>query len=210
MRKIEARHLNCPSCGAPITVETAYAKTVVCPYCDSTNLIEDKGLSPAGKMAKISRAPSIFSVGRSGAIEGKRFRILGRLRYDYEDGFWDEWYLKYEDGKAGWISEEEGECTLFFKEAVTGEIDLGSIRVGQKVMVNGRQVFITEIQDATLAGGEGELNYRAVPGTAVTHYEGNASGTLISIEVWPRELEVHAGHPVSYESIHMDETEGEP
>lgn len=206
MAGIETRQMSCPSCGAPLTLESAFTKTVVCSYCDQVSYLENTGLNPGGKMAKISEAPSIFSLRREGKIKGRKFRVLGRLRYDYDDGYWDEWYVRFDDGKAGWITEEEGECSLFFKEALTDAIDLDMARVGKKIMVNTRPVFITEIQNAVLAGGEGELQYRIVPGTEVKHIEGNSSGTLVSVEIWPGEIEVHAGHPVEYDQIEMEKT----
>jgi hypothetical protein len=204
VQKIEGRQLDCPACGAPLTVESAFTRTVVCTFCGQGLSLDDKGLNPTGRMARLSQAPSIFSIGRTGKVKGRKFKVLGRLRYDYEDGYWDEWFLKFEDGQAGWVTEEEGECALFFKELITAPMELDAVRVGKSIFINNRPVFITEVQEASLAGGEGELNYRMVPGTSVRHIEGNASGTLVSVEVWPKEIEIHAGHPLEYNQISMD------
>ncbi|MCE1246042.1 MAG: DUF4178 domain-containing protein [Firmicutes bacterium] len=208
MSEIKARTMNCGSCGAPLEIISAYTKSMVCPYCDTTNIIEDQGLSPAGKMAKLSDAPGIFSIGRTGTLRGKKFEVLGRLRYGYDEGFWDEWFLQFSDNQAGWVTEEEGECTLFFKEMITSPIEnVENLRVGQFVQVEGKKVFITEISDAFIEGGEGELHYKVIPGKEVLHIEGNASGKLVSIEVWPREIEVHTGGPVLYQEIKMNKEE---
>ena len=205
MAKIEIRRINCASCGAPLEIKSAFTKTVVCPFCDTTNVITDKGIDPSGKMAKLSQARSIFSIGRRGKLRGKDFEVLGRLRYGYEDGFWDEWFLHFEDGKCGWITEEEGEMSLFFKDLLTSPIDFDNIRVGKIIPIEDKKVFITEISECEIMGGEGELHYRVVPGKRLTHYEGNASGKLVSIEVWPNEIEVHTGEPIDYNEIEMEE-----
>jgi hypothetical protein len=207
MPEIKVKTFNCGNCGAPLSVESAYTKSIICPYCDTTNAIEDKGLNPQGKMAKLSEAPSIFAIGRTGAIKGKKFRVLGRLRYGYEDGFWDEWFLAFDDGRMGWVTEEEGECSLFFKELITSPIDINKLRVGTTVSVAGKKVFITEISDAEILGGEGELHYRVRPHTKLVHYEGNAGGKLVSIELWEKELEIHNGEPVSYSNITVNKEE---
>ncbi|MFP4498006.1 MAG: DUF4178 domain-containing protein [Vulcanimicrobiota bacterium] len=208
MPKIVVQKVNCGSCGAPLEIKSAFTRSLVCPFCDTTNNLTDTGLDPSGKMAKISDARSVFKLGRTGSLKDKRFEVLGRLRYGYEDGHWDEWFLEFESGRCGWVTEEEGEMTLFFKDKITQPIDdIDSIRVGQRVAVEGEQVFITEITDAQIMGGEGELHYTVKPGREVVHYEGNAGGRLVSIEVWPREIEVHKGNPVSYSEITMDEKE---
>lgn len=207
MAKIKIRKINCGSCGAPLEIKSAFTKSMVCPYCDTSNLIEDQGVNPAGKVAKLSEAPSIFSVGRTGTMKGRDFKVLGRLRYNYDEGFWDEWFLEFDDGQCGWVCEEEGEMSLYFKDLLTSPIDIDNIRVGQIVPVEDKKVFITEITDCTIAGGEGELHYQVVPGKEVTHYEGNAGGELVSIEVWPGEIEIHRGEPISYSDVEMEKEE---
>lgn len=211
MSRIETRKMNCPACGAPILIESAFTRSVVCPYCDTTSFLEDKGLDPGGKMAKLSQAPSIFALGCRGSIAGRPFKVLGRLRYGYEDGFWDEWFVQFDDGQAGWITEEEGECAIFFKELLTSRIaGVDNLRAGRTIRVNDLPVFVTEICEAEIAGGEGELHYRIIPHTPVRHIEGNAGGQLVSIEIWPREIEVHRGHPLDYQKIKMEKGEEQP
>jgi len=206
MAKIETRQINCGSCGAPIELKSAFTKSIVCPFCDTTNIITDMGVDPTGRMAKIAEAPSVFKIGRTGTLKGRKFEVLGRLRYGYDEGFWDEWFLQFEDGQCGWVTEEEGEMSLFFKELLTEPIeDLENIRVGKTVKVQNKNVFVTEITDAVIKGGEGELHYPVVTGKTVTHYEGNSSGKLVSIELWPKELEVHTGEPILYKDLNFDE-----
>lgn len=199
--RIETITLNCPSCGATLSIEHAYTKTVVCAYCDTVSSVIDKTLNPSGKIANLSEAPSIFKIGASGSISGKHFEVLGRLRYSYDSGFWDEWYLKFDNGKAGWLTEEEGECTLFYKAPILGETDVENIKVAKRSLINGTLVFITEIQSASISGGEGQLNYAIAPGAKVEHIEGTVNGELYSVEIWENELEVHKGSAINYDDI---------
>jgi len=95
-----ARSLTCPSCGGPITVESAYTTLVVCPYCGSSLNIHDTGVDITGRTAKLAQYPSRLSIGAGGQIRGRPFRALGRVRYQYDDGFWDEWFLQFGDGQV--------------------------------------------------------------------------------------------------------------
>lgn len=208
MPEIKVKQTNCANCGAPMELKSAFTKSIVCPYCDSTNVFEDEEVNVSGKMAKLSKARSIFSIGRTGTMKGRKFEVLGRLRYGYEDGFWDEWFLQFEDGQCGWVTEEEGEMSMFHKDLLESPIEnLDNVRVGQFLQVEDKKVFITEIDDVKVMGGEGELHYRVVPGKELLHVEGNAGGKLVSIEVWPREIELHVGGPVLYKDVQMEQEE---
>ncbi len=208
MSQMQLKQINCGSCGAPMEVKSAFTKSVVCPYCDTSNIIEDQGVDPTGKMAKLADSRSIFAIGRTGTMRGKKFEVLGRLRYGYDEGFWDEWFLQFDDGHCEWVTEEEGELSSFQKELLTQPIEnIDRLRVGQMVDIEGKRVFITELTDATILGGEGELHYRVIPGKELLHMEGNAGGKLISLEVWPREIEVHTGGPILYKEVIMNKEE---
>ncbi len=69
--------------------------------------------------------------------------------------------------------------------------------------VENHRVFITK--SAThQSWRRRELHYRVVPGKELLHVEGNSGGALVSIEVWPREIEVHTGKPILYKDIVME------
>ena len=123
-----------------------------------------RGVDPTGKMAKLADTRSIFAIGRTGTMKGKKFEVLGRLRYGYDEGFWDEWFVQFEDGHCEWLTEEEGELSSFQKELLTRPIEnIDSLRVGQMVDVEGKRVFLTEMTDASILGGEGELQLPGNP-----------------------------------------------
>jgi LSD1 subclass zinc finger protein len=208
MAEIEVKRINCGSCGAPLELRSAFTKSIVCQFCETTNLVDDKGINPTGKMAKISQARSIFAIGRTGTLKERKFEVLGRLRYGYDEGFWDEWFLQFDDGQCGWVTEEEGEISLFNKDLLTSPIEnIDKLRVGQYVQVEDKKVFLTEISECSILGGEGELHYRVTPGKPLLHLEGNADGKLVSIEVWPKEIEIHNGIPILYRDVVMDKVE---
>ena len=110
--------MNCPSCGAELDMGSRFAHLVVCQFCDSALIKDEKVLRIAGKMAVLAQTPSLLYTGGQGSLEGKRFTVRGRVRYGYEAGYWDEWFLEFDDGTTRWISEDE-DC---FSSAKVGHI----------------------------------------------------------------------------------------
>ena len=200
--EMQVREMDCPSCGGSLKLTSVYVRTTICPYCDQTLHIDDFGLSVAGKQPKLADYPTRFALGRKGKIKGKNFEVVGRVRYRGEDCFWDEWYLTFEDGKPGWLTEEEGECALFNKEKIKTSVpDRSQLKVGKTVDINNYKIFVTETGEVSIEGGEGQLFFVVKPGTELIHIDGNAGGKLVSIEFYEKEIEFHTGESLEYEDI---------
>ena len=199
---MKVREMDCPACGGSLELKSAYIRTTVCPYCDQTLNIEDFGLEVAGKAAKLADYPTRFAIGCTGKIKGKDFEVIGRVRYRSDEGFWDEWFLTFADGKPGWLTEEEGECALFNKEKLKSAMpDRNSFRVASNVNINNYNIFVTEVSEVTLEGGEGQLFFKVKPGTPLLHIDGNSQGRLVSAEFYENSLEFHVGEALEYEDI---------
>ena len=188
--------LQCTSCGAPIEIKNRFSKVVVCEYCGTHHRIQEDGLAASGTHAKLAEFPSIFAVGCTGLILEKPFTALGRMRYKYDGGFYDEWFLEYDSGTA-WLSEDEGTYTLFtdMVEAVDFP-DPSSIRAGQTITVGDHKVMVREKGEAVVEGGEGELLFYVEPGTPVSYIDGISEGKKISIEFTEDEVELFTGRPL--------------
>ncbi|HQP49641.1 MAG TPA: DUF4178 domain-containing protein [Spirochaetota bacterium] len=193
---------NCTSCGAPIEVKNRFSKVIVCPYCDTHHKVNVDGLDPSGKHPKLAEFPSIFHVGCRGTILGKPFSALGRLRYKYSGGFFDEWFVDY-DGEPAWFAEDEGTFTLFTEmiEAVDLPENIDALKPGQNILVGDKKVMIKEKGAATIEGGEGELMHYIEPGTPVKYIDGIWSGKKTSIEFSEDELELFIGQPLMKRDI---------
>jgi hypothetical protein len=201
---MSVRKYSCPSCSGALSVEHRFTKVVICPYCGQTSKIHNDELDPTGLQAKLVDFDSVLSLGATGEILGEAFKVLGRLRYEYEDGFWDEWYLKFEKGKSYWLQEDEGEFILFEKESLTSAVPaFEEISVGSMISVNGLSVFVTEKTEAKIGGGEGELSFVAEPGDEVNTVDGNSEGRLISLEFSPNSIELSLGKELSLDQINI-------
>ncbi|TFH41886.1 MAG: DUF4178 domain-containing protein [Chrysiogenales bacterium] len=192
---------NCPSCGAPVEVKNRFSKVLVCSYCGSHLRVTGDGFDPTAVHPKLAEFPSIFQVGSSGTILGKTFTAMGRMRYSYPGGHFDEWFLDYE-GEPAWLTEDEGTYSLY-QETLDGvELpDIGSVRAGQNVNVGGMRVMVKEKGIAEVAGAEGELLFYMEPGTKVHYMDGLSDGKKISIEATEDEIELFIGRPLMKRDI---------
>jgi len=197
--------LNCPSCGGPVELASRFVRTVVCAYCGSTLAVEDDRLDPTGKTAKLAQTPTRFFLGARCTLRGRHCQILGRVRFADDESCWDEWYLQFDDGGAAWLEEEEGEYILSHKQALTGAVPgFDQVRVGQTLSINGQPFFVTERCRARIAGAEGQLFYRAVPGRPVLFVDGNLGGRVASIEYGEDEIELTVGEPIGRSEITVE------
>lgn len=203
-----AKSMKCPSCAAPLTIKHRFVKLVTCDYCGQVSLLHDTGLDPTGRTAKLTELPSLLYVDATGQLQGRRFQVMGRLRYQYESGVWDEWFLTFEGDRPGWLVEDEGEYTFYVKETLTSPVPpFDAVSAGDVVTIAGRQVFITEKGQANIVGGEGQLAFTILPGEEVKYLDGTSGDDLVSVEYTADEIELSVGRAMAHDELVVDEEE---
>ncbi len=202
---VPSEALNCPSCGGAVPIANRFVKMVVCPYCGNTLDVRNHKLDPTGQKATLVDYPTRFRIGQTGQIAGQRFHILGRVRFEDEDGFWDEWYLEWADGGIAWLEEEEGQYTLSRPEALTDAVlAYDQVRVGSRISVNGDPMFVTERCEARIAGAEGQLYFRVHVGRPVRFVDGNLQGRLAALEYTDDRIEFTLGESLPRQQVLLD------
>ena len=58
---------------------------------------------------------SPLRLGLEGRYGKTGYRLVGHLQKDHGAGPWDEWYVEFDDGRTGWLSESEGAFHLMFE-----------------------------------------------------------------------------------------------
>lgn len=165
-------------------------------------------LEAKGEKTKLSDYGSQFAVGKTGIINQKAFAVLGRIRFAYTDGFWDEWLIQFEQEpeKEYWLQEDEGDYTLFEKNTQIRENpNFYNIQIANYQELSGQHIFFTEKSSATITGGEGELPHMVVPGQRADFADGIVYGLeqLVSFEFLPAETVCYTGFPIELKDIQI-------
>ena len=188
--------MNCTTCGAPLKIENQFVRSVTCEFCGSAYIVSGgDGLNAAGKTASLADYPSRLSVGDQGEIQGRTFTVLGRVRYTYDEGFWDEWQIEWHDGAPpDWLEEDEGYWTLYKRERVRGPIPSPEeISGGNSYTINNKSVFISEERTARVMGSEGQFSSVLPLQGDFTYVTGSAGDNIMSVNYWPGEIDLSIG-----------------
>jgi ribosomal protein S27E len=197
-----ARQFSCPSCGAPLNIESAFTTYLVCNYCGASLYLSDGGIDITGKTAKLAEYPSRFAIGVNGSVKGRAFHILGHIRYTNEDGYWDEWFLQFNDQQVGWIVEDEGDLTLTFKSKLTFPVmPYDSMSIGTYIPFGNDRLFLSEKGEAHVDGVEGEMAINAPPGKTIHYVDGNMASKAIRLILDEHAIMLYTGEPLEFNDV---------
>ncbi len=152
--KDEQKSHNCPQCGDLLSIYFKYSKLIKCNSCGSAIFLEDDAVKLIGKSAVLSPEPSLIQLHKPFKFQNKRFTPLGKIRYSYGRGFWEEWFLKDDKNQEFWLSIDEGDFVL--EEKIKFSLPFKknhTFKVGQ----NFNEYQVTEIGTGVCVGFEGEL-----------------------------------------------------
>ena len=139
----------------------------------------DVDVENIGKMAALPEDMSPFMIGTEGYYQNARFRIVGRLKVGWAQGYWNEWHLLLDNGAYGWLAEAQGSYAISFeyKEKLPPETAKAVVKLTGKTPGNtasnalGTYLFIrdlkykiVDIKEAVCIGSEGELPFAAPKG----------------------------------------------
>lgn len=156
---------SCPACGAPVRFQSKVSVFCVCPFCSQMLVRRDLAIEAIGKMAVLPEDSSPLQVGTEGKFEGRKFTLLGRLRQQWSDGNWNEWFALFDDGRNGWLAEAQGFYMISFDCSAHDSIPPSdTLKAGQKVPISGKTFEVEDIKSVTCVGSEGELPFSAPKG----------------------------------------------
>jgi ribosomal protein L37AE/L43A len=155
----------CPSCGASVEFKSVASILAVCDYCQSTLIRQGEDLQNLGKMAALIEDRSPLQRGAEGSWRGRHFGLIGRIQLKYEQGLWNEWYLLFDDGKSGWLSEAGGEYVMSEATQLTDALPrFTDLRAGRRIALGTRTYTISNVLVAECVAGEGELPFKVGSG----------------------------------------------
>lgn len=154
---------SCPNCASPIRFAHADSLSTVCPSCDSVLQRQDRDVTLIGRVSAMPRELTPVQVGATGTYEGVEFRVLGGMRKERDRVRWNEWYVHFDDGTKGWLSESNGQHFLFLPSPQNATVDLGRLAVGGQVEIHGHTFQVSEKAHYRVAAATGELPFRLDP-----------------------------------------------
>lgn len=146
----------CPQCGAPVPMRSGAMPYAVCGYCQT--VIARDGMRDIGKAALLPYDISPIQLGTGGAVDGARFTVVGRVRWGWADGAWNEWLLQLSDGSTRWLGEAMGQFQILAEREDLLE-RFGAFRVGDSMQVDGVTFIASDIKQVECLGAEGDLPF---------------------------------------------------
>jgi hypothetical protein len=148
----------CPNCGAPVDFLSPASASAVCGFCRSTLVRDGEALRKIGTSAEIIDDFSPLALGASGSYQGASFMLVGRLQFGTDDGPWNEWHALFDNGRSGWLSEDNGRYVFAFDAPAPADAPRPErLQAGARVSVDGRPWSVASVVPARLLAAQGEL-----------------------------------------------------
>ncbi len=112
-----------------------------------------------GKASCVQADSSPLKIGTTGTYKGMSFEILGRTQAVQSDGYWNEWFIAFNDGRTGWLSESIGEYCLTVADTIEAFPDYNDAKIGYVFTHKGTEYIIANKGRAQVTAFEGELNF---------------------------------------------------
>ncbi len=180
----------------------------ICGFCRSTLVRKgsETQLEDIGKMAEVTDDPSPIQLGTEGVWRKAKFTVVGRLRYEYEAGKWNEWHIQFVDNRTGWLTDAMGSYAIslpkHFKNqtipAFEGLVPGGAVSIGDQPFT------VSDIQTAKVIGGDGELPFKVGMGyeAPVADLQ-SEDGKLATIDYSDEKPVVYLGEPLEYADLNL-------
>jgi hypothetical protein len=150
----------CPNCGAPIQFQFSSAVQTTCPFCQSILVRDDVNLKRVGQVADLPPEVSPIQLLTEGIYGNKSFRVVGRIIYQYDQGYWNEWHCVTHQGESIWLSDAMAEYAITSLVKPPSPLPAQeSLRPGKILTWNGTQYELTSVNRAHYLGVQGELPF---------------------------------------------------
>lgn len=159
----------CSFCGAEVEFRSAASACAVCSYCRSTLVRDGQTLRKIGESAALFDDHSPLQLGVRGRYLGEAFTLIGRVQWAYAAGSWNEWRALFDNGRTGWLAEDNAVHVLGFDAPVPADAPpVQALQAGLRTMVDGRAWDVASVYPCTWKAAEGELTWVPRQGESLT------------------------------------------
>ena len=188
----------CPGCGAPVQFKSSASVMAVCEYCKTTLLKDAGSVRDLGKMSDVLEDYSPLQIGTSGRLPAGSFSLVGRIQYQYSDGYWNEWYALFEDGRAGWLSDASGQYALTFAAPPPADLPpFERLAPGRPFTLADVVYTASDVRSARCTAGQGELPFAVGQGYEARVADCRAGDRFLSLDYSGAQPRLYAGSAVN-------------
>jgi hypothetical protein len=166
----------------------------------------DEGVGMAGQSAALPFDVSPVQMGMRGSFEGRAFEVIGRIRWGWTNGSWNEWLLLFGDGSSAWLGEAMGQFMLTWERPLS-EIKAKAVRdlaagrnvaIGTEALIDDAILIVADAREARCIAAEGELPFTAPPGWTIFSVDfRSTSGRCASLQRGGGEVHFYDGRYVT-------------
>jgi len=188
-----------------VKFQSSIAIFVVCEHCRSMVVRKDMNMETLGVMAELPPDLSPLQLGTRGEWNGKTFELLGRIRVEWGQGSWNEWYASFSDGIPGWVAEAQGFYMVSFETKDKNLPETAAeVRRGEFLKLAGATWSISDVKTVRCRAGEGELPFVAPPGWERESIDlTGADGEFGSLEFSDGEAQLFKGAYAKFNDLHF-------
>ncbi len=196
------QHVTCPGCGAPVEFRSAASVMAVCEYCKTTVLKDADTVRDVGKMGDVLEDYSPLRIGSSGSFQGRNFNVIGRIQLRYPAGFWNEWYILFDDGSNAWLGDASGQFTITFEKPAPPQLPaFAELKPGQSLTLAGHVYTASDVRTAKATGGQGELPFQMAGGWQAQVADFRYMAQFVTIDYSEPAARLYVGQAVSLAEI---------
>jgi hypothetical protein len=204
---MKATTVSCPSCGAAHDVYNPGVIMYVCEYCSNAVYWDEEKIKVAGKQSVLPEGFTRLYRGAAGSFADKRFVVLGRARYSFGRGFWDEWFIEMFNGQTQWLTEDNHELAVQAEIKGVSVAPFESYPPGATLTVRKRTFMVQEAGTAECVGLEGDLPKSIETGETYRYVDASSldGRYTIGIEYDEEVATVFAGRWLKHSALRLDD-----
>lgn len=185
--------------------ESRVSLLAVCAYCRSLVARKDLDVSLLGKAALLQEDGSVIQLHARGTYEGRGFTVAGRVQMRFPEGFWNEWYLLFDDERQGWLGEAQGVYGVSFKAETKDALPpYARLAAGDPVRLDGEEYEVRDAREAEYVSAQGELPFKPPLGEKAPLADLSApGGRLATIDYSEGEPILFKGRYVDFDSLKL-------
>jgi len=101
---------------------------------------------------------SIIQVGTTGVISGKKFEVIGRIQYFFQDSYRNHWQVLFNDNTVGWLGDWAGNFCFFLEVNEHHIENIKNAAPGKKIDLKNTLYELEMMDEHRLTFAEGEIS----------------------------------------------------